>query len=184
MSEQDTPLTDAEQAALRAHGYEPRGGGNLEGDGVIWLRFCRRRDGAIFRRTRAEWREVIAELQESPDDRHNAPGTRCAPRSAPRGMKVEGRGMTQPDDQPPTITEMLAELGAAHNYAEQCLMREMRKLERKQAEAEAAAEGGEPGTRREYYRRRADDAWDEALAYQYAIETFRQWGATPVMGEK
>lgn len=54
----DTPLTDQELVALRTAGYEPRGGG-IEA-GRILVHF--QKDGELLRRTRTEWRAVIAEL--------------------------------------------------------------------------------------------------------------------------
>lgn len=61
----DKPLTDEEIAVLRAAGWRVAGGGNINGDGVIRLRF--RKDGKIATSTRAEWRAIIADLSRPPD---------------------------------------------------------------------------------------------------------------------
>lgn len=62
----DTPLTDEELSILRAAGYEPAGGGNINGDGVVYLRF--RKDDEIVSSTRADWRLVIADLNAPPTE--------------------------------------------------------------------------------------------------------------------
>lgn len=90
--------------------------------------------------------------------------------------------MTTPIPAPQTIAEMLADLGAPRNYAEQGMMRRMRELAKRQTKAELEAETA-TDTRRERCLDQADDAWSTALTYKYAIEQFRQWGATPVMEE-
>lgn len=63
----DTELTNEELAILRAHGYEPAGG-DRDGDDMIWLMFCRKKDGKIVRSTHAEWRLTIAGFQRPPTE--------------------------------------------------------------------------------------------------------------------
>lgn len=62
----DEPLTDAERSILYAAGYIPAGGGNINGDGVIWLKF--EKDGQIQTGTHAEWRQVIAGPNKPPTE--------------------------------------------------------------------------------------------------------------------
>lgn len=60
MTNNDAPLTDADLAALARAGYTPAGGGKF-GDRVE-LAF--RRSGHVERNTRAEWRQIIADLPD------------------------------------------------------------------------------------------------------------------------
>lgn len=56
----DAPLTDAETAALARAGYTHAGGRLI--DGKVQVR--RRKDGAEHLHTRAEWRQIIADLPD------------------------------------------------------------------------------------------------------------------------
>lgn len=56
----DAPLTDAEQLILTRAGYAHAGGGLI--DGKVQVR--RRKDGAEHLHTRAEWRQIIADLPD------------------------------------------------------------------------------------------------------------------------
>lgn len=62
----DAPLTTDEMQALTNAGYQPVGGGNMHGDGVIWLKYRKGEEVAV--KTRAEWREVIAQLKPPTED--------------------------------------------------------------------------------------------------------------------
>ncbi len=57
----DKELTDDEFAVLKAAGYQPRGGGLF--DGVSKVRFVRQ--DVDYLATRAEWRAIIADLENS-----------------------------------------------------------------------------------------------------------------------
>lgn len=62
----DIALSNDEFAVLRSAGYTPAGGGNINGDGVIWLKFCN--GDRQYTDTRAEWRRIIAELAKPPTE--------------------------------------------------------------------------------------------------------------------
>lgn len=59
----DTPLTQDEFAILRVNGYTPAGGG-IDDDGRAFIKL--KKNGVVFRRTRAEWRAIIAGLDKPP----------------------------------------------------------------------------------------------------------------------
>lgn len=61
MAIDNKPLTDDEMAVLKAAGYQPAGGGNVAGDGVIILRF--RKAGRFFTDTRGGWRATVADTR-------------------------------------------------------------------------------------------------------------------------
>jgi hypothetical protein len=88
--------------------------------------------------------------------------------------------MSLPDDQLPTIEEMIAELGAPRSYAEQALLRRMREWAEQSATAQAIIERGEPW-QRDYQLLRQQSAWDGALATKHAIECFREHGRAAVI---
>jgi ABC-type enterobactin transport system permease subunit len=60
MTNNDAPLTDAEQLILTRAGYVFGGGGLI--DGKVQVR--RRKDGVTYLHTRAEWRAIIADLPD------------------------------------------------------------------------------------------------------------------------
>lgn len=70
-------------------------------------------------------------------------------------------------DRLPTITDLIAHLGAPQNYAEQSLIHQMRRLERRSGMPIGFEEGFA--------------LWTEAHAIACAIECFRQYGARPLI---
>lgn len=66
---------------------------------------------------------------------------------------------------PPTITDLIVSLGVPQNYAEQSLIHQMRRLERRSG----APVGFEEGFA----------LWTEAHAIACAIQCFRQYGTRP-----
>lgn len=92
--------------------------------------------------------------------------------------------MTTPP--PPTIPELIESLGPPRNYAEQALLHDLARLERKSAEI-AGALTTDPAVlpltpwQRETLERDADRVWYEAHAIANAIQCYRAHGSTPVL---
>jgi hypothetical protein len=67
---------------------------------------------------------------------------------------------------PPTITDLILSLGVPQNYAEQSLIHQMRRLERRSVNAADCSE-------------QAFVLWTEAHTIAQVITCFRQYGARP-----
>lgn len=82
---------------------------------------------------------------------------------------------------PPTIAQMLTELGAPQNYAEQFLLHQLQQLQARRAAIDAEMTGEVPTWRQEQLSGRAYVLWVEAHTIVCAIQAFRDSGSKPVL---